>query len=435
VRPAALGCNEIVIGHGVSVQVMGSAAITSVLAELPRHQLGWRMAVLPFRALGEPVGHGIALGMAEEISAALARFRAPRLIATATFWDGSGPAADATARCRTYQLDYIIDGTINVHQGKIHVDVTLLDVVLDFEVVWRGRFDGQLNDLFSLQHRIAFDMVTQVDPELFHRGADSVASAMTEVAAAHQSVLAAIEGIFRLDQATFMRARDLLAQAIAFDPNYAAAHGWMAYWSIMAVGQGWVENPRDVVTLAGTSAERAMLLDPFDARALAIAGHVKGYLQHDVRSALHLHARAIELNPNLPIAWTLSSWSRIYNGEHTTAVRHAMMSRSLSPRDPHIFFVEHALMTAQFFNHNLEEAEMLAELVLERNPLHASALNVQLAILGHLGRKAEARQCLALLRETDPNVTIDKIVSRPPLRPVDRVFYVDGLERAGVPRR
>ncbi len=390
--------------------------------------------MLPFRGLGAPVGHGIALGMAEEVSAALARFRAPRLIATATFWDGSGPAADAMARCRTYQLDYIVDGTIHVVGDKIHVDVTLLDVVLDFEVIWSGRFDGELNDLFSLQHRIAFDMVTQVDPELFHPGAASEASVKTEVAAAHQSVLAAIQGIFRLDQSTFMRSRELLARAIELDPDYAAAHGWMAYWSIMAVGQGWVENPRDVTTLAGTSAERAVLLDPFDARALAIAGHVKGYLFHDVKSALHLHARAIELNPNLPIAWTLSSWSKIYNGEHTAAVRHAMMSQSLSPRDPHIFFVEHALMTAQFFNRNLDEAEMLAEIVLERNPGHASALNVRLAILGHLGRKEEASHCLAMLREIDPNVNVDKIVSRPPLRPEDRNFYVDGLERAGVPR-
>ena len=142
-----------------------------------------------------------------------------------------------------------------------------------------------------------------------------------------------------------------------------------------------------------------MLLDPLDARALAVAGHVKAYLIHDVRSALTLHARAIELDPNLPIAWTLSSWSKIYNGEHTTAVRHAMMSRSLSPRDPHIFFVEHALMTAQFFSNNLDEAEMLAEVVLKRNPGHASALNVRLAILGHLGRKEEANHCLAMLRE------------------------------------
>jgi TolB-like protein len=390
------------------------------------------MAVLPFRGLGASSRLDIALGLAEEISAALTRFCAPRLIATATFWDGSGPAVDAMARCRAYQLDYIIDGTIEVVDDRIHVSVTLLDVVLDFEVVWRGRFEEKLNDLFTLQHRIAFETVMQVDPELFHRAAASDSPVRTEVAAAHRSLLTAIQGIFRLDRPAFTRAREHLAQAIELDPDYAAAHGWMAYWGIMAVGLGWVDNPRDVTQLAGTSAERAIHLDPFNARAVAIAGHVKAYLLHDVRNALILHARAIELNPNLPIAWTVSSWSRIYNGEHTTAVRHAMMAQSLSPRDPHIWFVEHALMTAQFFNRNLEEAEMLAEVVLERNPDHVSALNVRLAILGHLARKEEARHCLDMLRQIDPNVTIHKIVSRPPLTAEDRIFYVEGLERAGV---
>src|SRR5258708_26003973 len=104
----------------------------------------------------------------------------------------------------------------------------------------------------------------------------------------------------------------------------------------------------------------------------------------------------------------MSSWSRIYNGEHTTAIRHAMMSQSLSPRDPHIWFVEHAVMTAQLFNRNLEEAEMLAEVVLERNPGHVSALNIRLAILGHLARRDEARETLKILREFDPNVTVAK---------------------------
>jgi tetratricopeptide (TPR) repeat protein len=188
------------------------------------------------------------------------------------------------------------------------------------------------------------------------------------------------------------------------------------------------------MSLAGTSAERAVLLDPFDARALAIAGHVRGYLFHDVPSALRLHARAIELNPNLPIAWTVSSWSRIYNGEHGTAVRHAMMSQSLSPRDPHVWFAQHAMMTAQLFNRNLEEAEILSNAVLERHPGHVSALNSRLAVLGHLGRKEEAAHWLAELQKFDPKVTVDKISSRIPLKPEDRIFYIEGLERAGVPR-
>lgn len=402
-------------------------------AEASEPQLGWRMAVLPFRNLGAPIGYGIALGMAEEISAALTRFRVPRLIATATFWDGRGPAADAWERCKIFQIDYVVDGTLQVIDDRIRVVVTLLDVVLDFEVVWCGHFEGALDDLFSLQDRIAYETVAQVDPTLSGHGWEFNAPAKTEIAAAHHAVLTAIKGIFRLDRAKFMRARDLLLRAVELDPEYAAAHTWMAYWSIMAVGQGWVDDARYVTTLAGISAERAILLDPFDARALAIAGHVKSYLFHDVRSALALHARAIELNPNLAIAWTLSSWSKIYNGEHAAAVRHAMMSQSLSPRDTHIFFAEHALMIAHLFQRQFDEADMLAEIVLERNPGHMSALKSRLAILGHMGRKDEAGRCLRMLQAIEPGITIAKIVARPPLRPEDQQFYIDGLQRAGVP--
>ncbi len=148
--------------------------------------------MLPFRSAGASVGYGIALGMAEEVSAALSRFRAPRLIATTTFWDGSGPAPDALERCRAYQLDYIVDGTIQITDDQVRVKVALLDVVFDFEVIWSDYFDGQLDDLFSLQHRIASETVAQVDPEMFLRGSAFAVPVKTEIPAAHHSLLTAI---------------------------------------------------------------------------------------------------------------------------------------------------------------------------------------------------------------------------------------------------
>ena len=143
----------------------------------------------------------------------------------------------------------------------------------------------------------------------------------------------------------------------------------------------------------------------------------EGYLFHDVPSALRLHARAIELNPNLPIAWTVSSWSRIYNGEHGTAVRHAMMSQSLSPRDPHVWFAQHAMMTAQLFNRNLEEAAILSERCAGTASGHVSALNSPPRGPGPSGAQGGSSQCLAQLRNFDPKVTVDKIASRIPLKP------------------
>ena len=397
------------------------------------HQLGWRMAVLPFRSLGAPIGRGIALGMAEEVSAALGRFRAPRLVATATFWDGSGPAADAMSRCRTYNLDYIIDGTIQVIGPKVRVTVTLLDVVLDFEVIWSQRFEGSLEDLFSLQDRIASETVAQVDPELYERRWAAARQPKTTVGNAHRLVLEAIQGIFRLDQPRFLSARGSLEQAIDLDPDFGAAHAWLAYWAIMAVGLGWAGNSTEIFALAGRSAERAILLDPADARALAIAGHARAYLFHDVKGAIQLHEKAIRLNPNLPVAWTVSAWSKTYSGDHATALRHAQMAHTLSPRDPHIFFVDHAAMMAHLFRRELDEAYELAQIVLDRESNHASALRSRLAILGHMGKTAEAADNLAKLRDIDASPTIQSIISRPPFQPDDLAYYAEGLRRAGVP--
>ena len=408
-------------------------SILSTMAEIPTHQLGWRMAVLPFRAVGGTDSFGIAFGMSEEISAAVSRFRSPRLLAPATFWDGTGPAADVLARCRMYELDYMMDGTIEVLGSQIRVNVVLSDVVLDYEVIWTGRFEGSMNNLFSLQQEIAAETVKQLDPDLFRRGPVSSSPVETSVATAHRLVLSAIQDIYRIDQARFIRARSSLTEAIVLDPGYAAAYAWLAYWSIMAVGQGWVEDPREVTALAGASADRAVQLDPSDARAICVAGHVKGYLLHDVQSALKMHARAIDLNPNLPIAWTLSSCSKMYNGEHTTAIRQATISLSLSPRDPHLFFTEHVLTLAHFLRGDVAEAETLSEVVLTRNPGHASAINVHLGILGHLGRRDAASKWLADLQKINPNVSVETIVARAPWRDKDRSFYVEGLRLAGVP--
>ncbi len=409
------------------------SSVFSTGTGIPRGLLGWRMAVLPFRAAGAAGSYRIAFGMSEEISALISRYGSPRLIAPATFWDGTGPADDVLGRCSMYELDYAMDGTIEIDGKTVRANVALLDVPLGFEVIWTGGFLGSMDDLFDLQNRISIETIRQLDPDLSHRGPQSTPSGETTVAAAHHFVLAAIQGIYRLDRHRFTRARAMLTEAIVLDPNYAAAYAWLAYWSLMAVGLGWVDDARHVTVLAGVAADRAIQLDPANARAFSIAGHVKAYLQHDVPSALKLHTRAIELNPNLPVAWAMSSICKSYHGDHITAIREATIARSLSPRDPHIYWAEHNATLAHFLNRDLEQAETLSEVVLARNPDHVSAINVHLGILGHTGQHEEASHWLAKLKNSSPAATAAAIVGRAPWRPDDRRYYAEGLRLAGLP--
>ena len=401
--------------------------------EVHKSLLGWRMAVLPFRAAGGKDSHSIAFGMSEEISALISRFRSPRLVAPATFWDGTGPAADVLSRCKMYELDYVLEGTLEIDCGEVRASIVLMDVPLDFEVIWNGTISGTVDDLFSLQHKIATEAVRQIDPGLSERVPTFTPRKETTVPFAHSLVLGAIKSIYRLDRRKFTRARTSLTEAIVLDPNYAAAYAWFAYWSIIAIGSGWVDDPRHMTVLAGVAADRAIQLDPENARAFTIAGHVKAYLQHDVQSAANLHERAIELNPNLPIVWAMSSLSKVYQGDHLTALRQSTISRSLSPRDPHINWAEHSATWAHFFNRNLHQAEILSDIVLTRTPDHLPAINVHLGILGHSGQRDEADHWLSKLRQLAPSATIRSIVARAPWQPDDQRYLAKGLRLAGVP--
>ena len=86
------------------------------------------------------------------------------------------------------------------------------------------------------------------------------------------------------------------------------------------------------------------MLDPFDARALTIAGHVRAFLHHRLREAIALHERALSLNPNLAMAWDLSGVAYAYLGDPDEAERRINRYKKLSPLDPHAFFFDTAFI-------------------------------------------------------------------------------------------
>ena len=184
----------------------------------------------------------------------------------------------------------------------------------------------------------------------------------------------------------------------------------------------------------GRLATRAITLDPADARALAIAGHVRAYLHHNLEEAMELHERALELNPNLPIAWALSGLAHTYAGLHEEAIRRIHRARELSPHDPHGFFFDMALMMPHLLRGDFETVVELGRRALALNPALTSTYKGMLSALGHLGRTAEAAAMRPQLLALDPSIQIRNTVARTPLtRAEDRALYAEGLRKAGLP--
>ena len=251
---------------------------------------------------------------------------------------------------------------------------------------------------------------------------------------AYDLMLRAIPLIGRLERGPFMQAGEYLARAIEMEPDYAAAHAWYAYWNTFLIGQDWADDPEGATERAGQLAERAIVLDPFDARGLTIAGHVRAFLHRRLRESVSLHERALSLNPNLAMAWALSGVAYAYLGDWEEAERRITRYKKLSPLDPQAFFYDSAFIIVALLKRDYELAVIAGRAVSEMNPSFSAAHKPYLAALGHLGRDAEAKMVRERLLGLEPDFTLERFLATTPLeREADRAFYAQGLRLAGVP--
>ena len=407
----------------------------------PRQELrttrgGAHVGVMPLQLSGtnEEEAH-LAPGLAEEITTALARFRWMFVVSSNSLARFVAGTRDETAIRRTFGIDFLLDGTIQKVRNRMRITMRLLDLRAGNQVVWARRFDRQSNDLLTLQDEIAAEVVAQIDPEILLIEAKRSSSKPPIDATAYELVLRAIPLIARMERSLYTMAGEYLARAIELEPDYAAAHAWYAYWHVFFVGQGWTDEPAAMMQIAGDLAERAIVLDPFDARALTIAGHVRAFLHRRLREAATLHERALALNPNLAMAWALSAITHAYMGEAEEAERRNNRYKKLSPLDPNAFIFDGFFTVIHLLKRDFESAVAAGRAVTEMNPSLSAGYKPYLAALGHLGRAREGSVALQRLLAIEPDFTIERFMATTPLeRQADQELYAEGLRRAGVPQ-
>lgn len=401
-----------------------------------RDRAATRLRVAPFRVIGNVPDDGLAAGLSEEVSAGLSRFRWISCIPP-TLWPADANVAGLSiADMERLGADLLLDGALQYGPGRLRVQVRLLDIRAGGEIAWAGRFDRPATDPLTLQDEVGAAIVAQVDPEIMRHEGQRAATSHPGEQSSNELMLMALPSIYRMDRTSFDDARRLLDQALRADPANAFIHSWLAYWYMFYVGQGWAADPAAATAEATRLAERAVALDPADARALTLAGHVRGFLRKRPSEAMVLHDRAISLNPNLAIAWCLSGLAYSYAGQHDEARRRIEQAIRLSPSDPHAFFFHMSLIMPQIMTGKYDDAVETGRGAVELNPRFSSSYKGYLAALGLAGRIAETREPLRRLMALEREFCVEEAIARSPLiNAADRDRYADGLRLAGVPER
>ena len=423
--------SEIIVGVAQKAATAQGARRRMPRREAGYRRTGVRLGVVPWRTIGPGHDDALSVGLADEITTALSRFRWISCVSGSSW---AALAGDGTLGGPDGDLDFVIDGTIQRSGRRIRVTARLLDMRAAGEVVWAGRFDSETADILSLQDEIGSAIVAQVDPELLMHEGERTAAQSPVATTPHELVLRAVPAIYRMDREGFHAAGGMLEKALKADPGNSTAHAWYAYWHLFLVGQGWADDLAAAASRAAELAERAVMLDPGDARAVTLAGHVRGFLGKHAAEASVLHDRAIALNPNLAIAWCFSGLAQSYMGNHDEARRRITKAIQLSPSDPHLFFFNMALIMPFLLKREYAAAAEAGRRAIELNRWFSSSFKGHLSALGHLGSRTEAAEVLEHLLKLEPHLTVRSAVARSPIGcPEDLACYAEGLRRAGLP--
>jgi len=396
---------------------------------------GIRVGVVPPQFVGTAGDDAaLAAGLAEEITAALSRFSGLQVVASSALARFAEKSRDEQGIQRTFDIDFLLDGTIQRSGKRLRVSLRLLDLRAGNHVAWARRFDREGDDLLALQDDIAAEAVAQIDGGiLLAESQRAVGSPLTSVSA-YDLVRQALPLMARLDRESFMQAGRLLTRAVRAEPDAAAAHAWHAWWHTLLIGQSWADDAKAATDAASELAERAVMLDPFDARALAIAGRIRAYLHRRPREAAPLHERALALNPNLPMAWALSAAACAWMGDIQSAEARAQRYKVLSPFDPYAGLFDGVLTLIHLLKRDHEAAVAAGRAQTQMAPMLSAGFKPYLAALGHLGHLQEATAARRRLLAIEPHFTVQRYSLSSPLESdEDRQHVAQGLRLAGIP--
>lgn len=295
--------------------------VTTVFAP-PSHSI----AVLPFVNLSsDKEQEYFADGLAEELLDLLAKTPGLHVIARTSSFSFKGKPDDIPTIAAKLKVAHILEGSVRKSGNRLRVSTQLVRAA-DGEHVWSETYDQEVKDVFKMQDEIAAAVVAALQLKL-SPGQGSSPSRSTNVDAYFQYMLGQ-QYYSHFDNGGGPRSIAAYRQAIALDPQYAAAYAGLAiaeYEVARDVGDG-AELQR-----ASAAAEHAIELAPDQPLGYSARGYLRVRIAWDWTGAQADFAKALALDPSDPVVLRRYSLLLAFLGRLPESIAVARRATDLDP--------------------------------------------------------------------------------------------------------
>ncbi len=272
------------------------ALVAIVVAAFPRRPGGApidSVAVLPIaNVTGDQTQDYLSDGLTDRLIGRLSEKRDLRVLARSSAFRYRD-AADPREAGRQLEVRSVVVGRLSREDGRLRLEAELVDVASGARL-WGGRFDRLEAHLAGLEEEVSQEILARLRPQ------GSASPAVRARATDPRAYELYLRGRYLWNKRTLeglRQGRELFEQAVARDPQYAAARSGIADCYIAMAWYG-VMPAREALARAREAALAALGLDDGLAEAHTSLAFVALYGDWDWARAESGFRRAVELNPN-----------------------------------------------------------------------------------------------------------------------------------------
>jgi TolB-like protein/DNA-binding winged helix-turn-helix (wHTH) protein/Flp pilus assembly protein TadD len=291
------------------------------------------LAVLPLENLsGDSAQDYFADGMTDALITDLAQFGTLRVISRRSSMAYKGSRKTLPQIAQELGVEGIIEGSVIVSGGQVRINAQLVEARTDRHI-WARPYERALRDVVALQSEVARDIAGAIQVQATPGERGVVTTVRPVDPAAYEAYL---RGRILWNRWSVEEARTTLPyfeQALAIDPNYAAAYSGVSDSNrVLALLGG--ENGRQAWQRAETAAMRALSLDPALAEAHRSLATVRLWYDWDPVGSEREVRRALELNAGDAETYRVYSVLLRTTGRLDEAISNASTAQQLDPLSP-----------------------------------------------------------------------------------------------------
>ena len=256
------------------------------------------IAVLPFTNLSPDAENEYFVdGLTDDVIADLSKVRSLRVISRTSSMALKGTSKNLRTIGRELRVRFVVEGTVRRVGDRLRISARLIDASSD-QCLWTGKYDGTIEDIFSVQERLARTIVDALQLQLTPDERRQLAVRRIGNVHAYECYLQARQESYRWRRDAIDHAIQLLHNALALVGENAELY--------TALGRAHLQYREAGVDLT----------------------------ERPLREAETCARKVLALEPRLPAGLQLRAWIHYSNGRIQEAVRDLKAAHEMDPNNP-----------------------------------------------------------------------------------------------------